>query len=160
MANLAPARDLGKRMMSQALVVLAMCGVIVYFVYTGNIQPDDPVSLKIALTQGTPETPGGAIPLTVDVTFSNNTDKGMALTAPSQCDVFNWFVTGTDKEFVQAKDDPADCPKQTVTTWLDSKHAMKETFKIGLDPKRVHPGDYLFFVRYWGHESIEKLKIK
>lgn len=158
MAN--TARDLGRRMMTQALVVLSMCAVIVYFIYSGNVQLDDPVSLKVELTQGTPTTPGGEIPLTVDITFANNTDKGMALTAPTQCDVFNWFVTGTDKEFVQAKNDPADCPKQAVTTWLDSKHQMKETFKVGLDPKRVHPGDYLFFVRYWGHESIENLKIK
>jgi len=158
MAN--PAQDIGRRMMTQALVVLAMCGLIVYFIYSGNVQLDDPVSLKVALTQGTPASPGGSIPLTVNITFANNTDKGMALSAPSQCDVFNWFVTGTDKEFVQSKEDPENCPKLAVTTYLESKHEMKETFKIALDPKRVHPGDYLFFVRYWGHENIQNLKIK
>ena len=157
---LPPYKDIGKSMMNQALVVLAMCGVIVYFIYSGNVELDDPISLKVALTQGTPATAGGAIPLTVDITFSNNTKEGMALTSPSQCDVFNWFLTGTDREFVQSKEEAADCPKLTVTTWLESKHAMKESFTVALDPKRVHPGDYLLFVRYWGHETIENLKIK
>lgn len=158
MAN--PAQDIGRRMMSQALVALAICAVIVYFIYSGNVELDDPISLKIALTQGAPAKPGDAIPLTVDITFANNTEEGIALTSPSQCDVFNWFLTGTDREFVQSKEEPVDCPKQTVTTWLDSKHAMKESFTIALDPNRAHPGNYLFFVRYWGHENIENLKIE
>ena len=158
MAN--PAIDIGRRMMNQALAVLAMCGVIVYFIYSGNVELDDPVSLKIELTQGLPANNGGAIPVAVDITFANNTKEGMALTSPSPCDVFNWFLTDTKKEFIQSKEDPDDCPKQTVTTWLDSKRAMKESFSLALDPKRVHPGEYLLFIRYWGHEKIENLTIK
>lgn len=155
-----PAQDIGRRMMSQALVALSICAVIVYFIYSGKVELDDPISLKVALTQGELAKAGDAIPLTIDITFANNTDEGIALTSPSQCDVFNWFLTGTDREFVQSKEEPADCPKQTVTTWLDAKHAMKESFTVALDPQRVHPGNYLLFVRYWGHENIENLKVK
>jgi len=157
MANMA--HDIGRRMMSQALVALSICAIIVYFIYSGNVELDDPVSLKVALTQGAPAKPSEAISITADITFANNTKEGMALTSASQCDVFNWFVTSTDKEFVQSKEEPADCPKQTVSTWLDSKHAMKESFTLMLDPARVHPGDYLLFIRYWGHEHTENLKI-
>ncbi len=152
--------DLGKRMMNQALIVLAMIGVVIYFVYFGDIQPEEATTFDVTLTQATPTAPSIAIPLTVAITLTNNTKSGIALTADTQCAVFNWFLTGTDREFVQSKEEPSDCAKQTVSTWLDSKHVMKQTFTLALDPARVHPGDYLLFLRYWGHEVIEKVTIK
>lgn len=153
-------QDLGKRMMNQAFIVLAMIGVVIYFVYFGDIQPDETTTFDVVLTQDTPTAPNTAIPLTVAITFTNNSKDGIALTSQTQCDVFNWFLTGTDKEFVQSKEEPSDCPKQTVSTWLDGKHILKQTFTLELDPARVHPGDYLLFLRYWGHETTQKLTIK
>jgi hypothetical protein len=37
---------------------------------------------------------------------------------------------------------------------------MNETFVLDLDPSRVRPGDYLLFLRYWGHEATEPVTIK
>lgn len=155
-----PQPDLGKRMMNQALVVLAMVGVIAYFVYSGNIQPDEPVTLSVETTQAEAAAPDRPIRLSVTLKLANNTKDGVALTVPTQCEVFNWFLTGKDKEFVQSKKDEAACPQQTVSTWLDAKHTMTETFVLGLDPARVKPGAYLLFLRYWGHELTKPVTIK
>lgn len=155
-----PQPDLGKRMMNQALAVLAMIGVIVYFVYAGNIEPDEPVTLTVATAQTENAVPGQPIKFNVTLKLANNTKDGVALTVPTQCEVFNWFLTGKDKEFVQSKKEEAACPKQTVSTWLDGKHTMNETFVLDLDPARVKPGDYLLFLRYWGHELTEPVTIK
>lgn len=155
-----PKHDLGKRMMNQAVIVLALIGVVIYFVYFGEIQPEENVAFEVTLTQEAPTAASAAIPLTVAITLTNNTKEGIALTSDTQCNVFNWFLTGTDKEFVQSKQEPSDCTNQTVSTWLDSKHAMKQEFTLQLDPARVHPGDYLLFLRYWGHEVTENVTIK
>jgi hypothetical protein len=156
----APPQDLAKRMMNQALIVIVMVGIIIYFLYTGNVLPDEPVTLEITTSQGTPTVPDGPIPFDVTVVLSNNTKQGMALTVPSECNNFDWFVTGTDNEFVQSQKKPADCPKQTVSTWLDAERAMKENFVLPLDPRRVHPGDYILHMRYWGHEKTYPITIK
>ena len=155
-----PVAEYGKRMMTQALAVLVMIGVIIYFLYAGNVQPDEPVSFEITVTQASNAVPGQPIRLDVALKLTNNTKDGVALTVPTQCEVFNWFLTDEDKEFVQSKAEEADCPKQTVSTWLDGQHAMNETFALNLDPNRVKPGDYLLFLRYWGHKAIEHVSIK
>jgi hypothetical protein len=155
-----PQPDLGKRMMNQALAVLAMVGVIAYFVYAGNIEPEETVSLEVTTGQTADAVPGQPIRLDVALKLANNTKQGIALTVPTQCDVFNWFLTGRDKEFVQSKKEDAPCAKQTVSTWLDANHTMNETFTLELDPARVKPGDYLLFLRYWGHEARKEITIK
>ncbi len=160
MAGLLPKAEYGKRMMNQALAVLAMVGVIIYFLYAGNVQPDEPVTFGTTVTQASATAPGQPIKLDVALTLTNNTKDGIALTVPTQCEVFNWFLTDTDKEFVQSKNEEPDCPKQTVSTWLDGKHAMNETFTLDLDPNRVKPGTYLLFLRYWDHKTIERVTIK
>jgi hypothetical protein len=155
----APQHDLGKRMMNQALIVLVMIGIIIYFLYSGNVLPDDPVTLEVTTEQSAATAADAPIPFLVTVVLSNNTKEGMALTIPSECDSFDWFVTGTDNEFVQSEKEADDCPKQTVSTWLDGGKAMKETFTLPLDPRRVHPGDYILHMRYWGHETTKPIKI-
>lgn len=160
MAGLLPKAEYGKRMMNQAIAVLAMVGVIIYFLYAGNVQPDEPITFGITVTRTSAVGPGEPIKLDVALQLTNNTKDGIALTVPTQCEVFNWFLTDTDKEFVQSKNEEPDCPKQTVSTWLDAKHAMNETFVLDLDPSRVKPGDYLLFLRYWDHKAIERVSIK
>lgn len=159
MADPTPVKDLGKSMMNQAFVVTAMVLLIFYFVYTGKVQPDEPVTLEITATQGTTE-PGKDIPVTVAVKLSNNTKEGMSLTVPTQCDTFNWFLTGPDKEFVQAKGTEDVCPKTAVSTWLEGEKAMQENFVLQLDPARVRPGEYKLFMRYWGHEMTQDITIR
>ena len=152
--------DLGKRMMNQALVVLAMVGVIVYFIYSGNVELDEPVVFEVTATQGTPVSATGAIPLTLALHLANMSKDGAALTVPSQCETFNWVLTDIENEFVQAQDGATDCPKQTVSTWLDPNKAMEESVVLPLDPARVHPGDYRLRLRYWGHELTKDITIK
>lgn len=155
-----PQQDLGKRMMNQALAVLVMVGVIAYFIYSGNVEVDEPITLDVVTTQIDGNAPGQPIKLDVALKLANNSKEGMALTVKTQCEVFNWFLTGKDREFVQSqKDDPV-CPKETVSTWLETKHTMKENFVLDLDPRRVKPGDYLLFIRYWGQEVTMPVTIK
>ena len=152
--------DLGKRMMNQALVVLAMVGVIVYFVYFGNVALDEPVVFEITTTQTVAAGTADVIPVTLSLRLANMSKEGVALTVPSQCETFNWFLTGLDNEFVQSKADEGECPKQTVSTWLDANKAMEEIHLLALDPKRVHPGEYRLHIRYWGHEATKDITIE
>ena len=152
--------DLGKRMMNQALAVLAMVGVIVYFVYSGNVELDEPIAFEVTTSQGAAAGTSGIIPVTLALRLTNLSKEGTALTVPSQCDAFNWFLTGLDNEFVQSQADQGECPKQSVSTWLDANKAMEETQVLPLDPKRVHPGEYRLHLRYWGHELTKDITIK
>ncbi len=159
MASSTP-QDLGKRMMNQALAVLAMVGVIVYFVYSGNVELDEPVVFEATTSQGAAAGTADAIPVTLALRLTNLSKEGAALTVPSKCETFNWFLTGLDNEFVQSQADAADCPKQSVSTWLDANKAMEETQILPLDPKRVHPGEYRLHLRYWGYELVKDITIK
>lgn len=152
--------DLGKRMMNQSMVVLGIVGVIIYFVYFGELAPEEPIALTAEITQGVSQGAESPIPLTLDIKLANHTKEGTALTVPTPCDTFNWFLTGPDNEFVQSKRTEGECPQQTVSTWLDAQKAMTETFALDLDPKRVHPGEYNLYIRYWGHEKIQRITIE
>jgi len=152
--------DLGKRMMNMSFAMLAAIGVIAYFIYTGAVKPDEPVTLTVTTEQ--PEASSADKPIKLDLTvrLENNTEEVQALTAPTQCDVFRWFLTDDKKEFVQSQGDDKVCAQVTVSTALAARHVMTEKFPITLDPKRVHPGDYRFFVRYWGHEADVAVTIR
>jgi hypothetical protein len=150
--------DVSQRMMNMSFAMLAAVGVIAYFIYSGNVLPDEPVKLIVTAEQGA-AMPDKPIPLDVTVRLENNGKDGLALTAPTQCDVFRWFLTGTNKEFVEAQPEGV-CAQVTVANYLESHHAMTEKYTVALDQTRVHPGDYLFFVRYWGHEENIPLTIK
>lgn len=155
-----PHAELGQRMMNQAFAVLAIVAVIAYFIYSGNVQVDEPVTLAVTTSQTQPSVPGKPFALELTLRLTNNTKEGMALTSPTQCDVLRWFITGKDKEFVQSQNDDQVCEKVTVSSWLDAQHSINETRVLQLDPARVRPGDYLIFVRYWGHEVEAPLTIK
>ncbi len=158
MARATPA-DLGRRMMNQALVVLAMIGVIIYFVYFGNVELDEPVVFEATTTQSMPAGTADVIPVTLALRLANMSKEGTALTVPSQCDTFNWFLTDPKNEFVQSMVRESECVNQTVSTWLDANKAMEETHVLPLDPKRVHPGAYRLHIRYWGFETIKDITI-
>ncbi|MDR3499971.1 MAG: hypothetical protein P4L72_12185 [Parvibaculum sp.] len=149
---------LSQRMMNMAVVMLATVGVIAYFIYTGNVQPDEPVKLVVTTEQGAVAA-DGQIPFGLTVRLENNTKDGLVLTAPTQCDVFRWFITNTNKEFVQSQATGM-CAQVVVTNYLEGNHAMTEKYTLELDPARVKPGEYLLFVRYWGHELTQPLTIK
>jgi hypothetical protein len=160
MTNPRTPSDLGKRMINMSFAMLAAVGVIVYFIYTGAVKPDEPVTLTVTTEQ--PEASAAGKPIKVDVTFrlENNTKETQALTAATQCDVFRWFLTDDKREFVQSQAYDKVCAQVTVSTALAARHIMTEKFPIELDPKRVHPGDYRIFVRYWGHETDAAITIR
>lgn len=152
--------DLGKRMMNMSFAMLAAIGVIAYFIYTGAVKPDEPVTLTLTTEQ--PEASSADKPIKLDLTvrLENNTEETQALTASTQCDVFRWFLTDDKKEFVQSQADDKVCAQVTVSTALAARHIMTEKFPIELDPRRVHPGDYRLFIRYWGHEANAAVTIR
>lgn len=160
MTNPKTPSDLGKRMINMSFAVLAAVGVIAYFIYTGAVKPDEPVTLTVTTDQ--PEASVANQPVKVDVTvrLENNTKETQALTAATQCDVFRWFLTDDKKEFVQSQADDKVCAQVTVSTALAGRHIMTEKFPVELDPRRVHPGDYRLFIRYWGQETDVPLTIR
>ncbi|MGV8995882.1 MAG: hypothetical protein ACOH12_02925 [Parvibaculaceae bacterium] len=153
------AKDLGRRMMNQALVISGMVFVVFYFVYTGKVAPDQPITLEVTTAQKAPA-PDKTIPVAVSLKLSNNTKDGVSLSIPTQCDMFKWVLTDPAGEFVQAKGEGDNCPRTSVSTWLEGGKAMEEKFELMLDPQRVHPGDYKLHLRYWGHEQTQDLVIK
>ena len=155
-----PRTELSQRMMGSAIAMLAVVGVIAYFIYTGKLQPDEPVSFTVTPTQtGTLES-GKPIAVDIAVRLENNSKEGLVLNAPTQCDVFRWFLTDKEREFVQAQNDESVCAQVMVSSYLDAQHAMTENFPIALDPQRVKAGEYRLFVRYWGHEMDVPLTIR
>lgn len=152
--------DLGRRMINMSFAVLAAVGVIVYFIYTGHVKPDEPVTLTLTTSQAEAAVPGKPIKVDLNVRLENNEDKGISLTVGTRCDVFRWFLTDANKEFVQSQTEDQICAQVTVSTWLEGRHAMSETFPIELDPKRVKPGEYRLFIRYWGHETNQEISIR
>lgn len=154
------ASDLGQRMISMSVGMVAIVGVIAYFLYTGAVQPDEPVKLIVSAVQPDAAAPGKPIRVNVDLRLENNQKEGIALTAQTQCEVFRWFLTDTKNEFVQSQGGKDVCPQVTVSTYLDGQHAMNESFPIELDPRRVTPGEYRLFVRYWGHEQSADITIR
>lgn len=159
MTNKPNPTDLGQRMMNMSIAMLAAVGVIAYFIYTGAVQPDEPVKLIVTGIERNAAQPGKPIEMDISVRLENNGKEGISLTAPTQCDVFRWFITDKNKEFVQSQTDQQVCAQVTVSTYLEKDHAMNETFPVELDPKRVKPGEYLLFVRYWGHEANTPITI-
>lgn len=152
--------DLGQRMINSSIAIVAIVGVIAYFVYTGAVEPDEPVQLSVVATAADAATPGKPIAVDIALTLENGGKEGIALTAPTPCDVFRWFLTDTNNEFVQSQTDAEVCAQVTVSAYLEARHAMKETFPIKLDPARVKTGEYRIHVRYWGHEAEAPVVIR
>lgn len=145
--------DLGQRMITSSIAIMAIVGVIVYFLYTGAVELDEPVQLTVVAAVPDAATADKPIAVDLALTLENGGKEGIALTAPTACEVFRWFLTDTENEFVQSQADAEVCAQVTVSTYLDGRHAMKETFPIKLDPARVKPGEYRIHVRYWGYET-------
>src|SRR5690606_31686686 len=77
-----PRSELSQRMMGSAIAMLAVVGVIAYFIYTGKILPDEPVSFTVTPTQTGMLVPGKPIAVDIAVRLENNSKEGLVLNAP------------------------------------------------------------------------------
>ncbi|MAU59106.1 hypothetical protein [Parvibaculum sp.] len=142
-----------------ALVVLAMTGVIAFYLGTGRVDLRDPVEVTARVTQPVTWTQGGPLSLDVAVTLTNNTDEPLPLSIASQCDIFQWFVADEDMNLVQSQRGDEPCVDVPMRGSLDANHKISGEFSLSLDPARVKPGDYILFIRYWGHELRQPITI-
>ncbi|MCF8470677.1 MAG: hypothetical protein K9G30_07825 [Parvibaculum sp.] len=154
-----PAGEASRNMMRIALVVLSMVGVVAFFVVTGRVEMNEPIELSAEVTQ--PRTHSEDAPLTLEIALilANNTDELLPLSIGSQCDIFRWFLTDEDQNFVQSQKDGEPCVDLPVKGNLEAKHQMTGSYTLKLDPHRVKPGDYILFVRFWGHELRQPVTI-
>lgn len=142
-----------------SLVFLAMAGVIAFYIGTGRVQLNEPVELTARIAQPTSWSQTGPLTLDVVVTLANNTDEPLPLEVASQCDIFRWFVTDGDRNFVQSQRNEETCVDVPVRGELEGKHTISGEYSLSLDPARMPRGDYILFLRYWGHEIREPVTI-
>lgn len=162
MANKPPkiTSDLGQRMMGSTLAIMAMAGVMAYFIYTGQVLPDEPVVYKATSMQTESYAEGRPTKLTIDVRIENYVEKPLQLSSPTQCEIFEWFVTDPKGELVQSQTTPDACVQMMAQQVLSKNQAISDSYSIELDPARMKPGEYRLFTRYWGMETNQVLDIK
>ncbi len=149
----------GSNLTRMSLVFLAMGGVIAFYVGTGRVQLNEPVELTASVSQPNTWTEAGPLPLEVGVTLANNTQEPLALETGSQCDIFRWFLTDEDQNFVQSQRGEETCVEVPVRGELEGNHTISGNYTLTLDTSRVKPGDYILFLKYWGHEIREPITI-
>lgn len=154
-----PVGEASRNMMRIALVVLSIVGVIAFFIVTGRVELNEPVELTVTVTQPATWTADAPLELRVAPVLANNTDEPLPLQLSSQCDIFRWFVTDPDQNLVQSQRGDEPCVDLPVKGELEAKHTMSGDYTLKLDSTRVKPGDYILFIRYWGHELREPLTI-
>lgn len=142
-----------------ALVVLAMAAVIAYYIGTGRVQLNEPVELTARIAQPATWTAAGPLTLTVGVTLANNRDEPLQLETSSQCNIFRWFLTDDNRDFIQSQRADDACIEVPVRGELEGNHTISGEYTLTLDPARVKPGDYIIFLNYWGHELRQPLTI-
>lgn len=142
-----------------SLVFVAMAGVIAFYIGTGRVQLNDPVELTTRISQPATWTQAGPVTLDVAVTLANNTEEPLPLEVASQCETFRWFLTDAEQNFVQSQRGEETCVEVPVRGELEGKHTISGNYTLTLDPSRVKPGDYILFLKYWGHETREPVTI-
>jgi hypothetical protein len=149
----------GSNLTRMSLVFLAMGGVIAFYIGTGRVQLNDPVELTASISQPNTWTETGPLALDVSVTLANNTEEPLPLEVASQCDTFRWFLTDEDQNFVQSQRGEETCVEVPVRGELEGKHTISGNYTLTLDTSRVEPGNYILFLKYWGHELREPITI-
>lgn len=153
------AKNAGSNLVRMSLVFMAMAGVIAFYIGTGRVQLNDPVELTAHVSQQKAWTESGPLALKVNVTLANNTGEPMPLEAANNCEIFRWFLTDEDRNFVQAQREEEVCIAVPVRDQLEGKHQVSGEYDLSLDTSRVKPGRYILFIKYWGNELREPVKI-
>lgn len=153
------AQNARSNLVRMSLVFMAMAGVIAFYVGTGRVQLSEPVELTARIAQQQAWTETGPLSLKVNVTLANNTGEAMPLEAANNCEIFRWFLTDEDRNFIQAERDEEICFAVPVRDQLQGKHQVTGEYILTLDPGRVAPGRYILFIKFWGNELREPVKI-
>jgi hypothetical protein len=155
------AQNARSNLIRMSLVVMAMTGVIAFMIGTGRVQLyDEPIELTVQVTQPRSWTEAGPLILAVKTTLANNTGEAMPLEIGSQCNIFRWFLTDRDQNFVQSQRGDEACLDVPMRGELEGKHSISGEYTLELDPARVKPGDYILFMNYWGNERREPITIR
>jgi hypothetical protein len=153
------ASNASSNLVRMSLVFMAMAGVIAFYVGTGRVQLGDPVELTARIAQQQAWTEAGPLALKVNVTLANNTGDPITLEAGNNCEVFRWFLTDEDRNFIQSQRDEEVCIAVPIRDQLEGKHQISGEYMLTLDTGRVKPGRYILFMQYWGHELREPIKV-
>lgn len=153
------AQNARSNLVRMSLIFMAMAGVIAFYVGTGRVQLSDPIELTARVAQQQAWTEAGPLELGVKVTLANNTGEAIPLEADNNCGIFRWFLTDEDRNFVQAQRDDEICFAVPVRDQLQGKHQVTGDYTLVLDTGRVKPGRYILFMKFWGIELREPVKI-
>ena len=150
-----PNRGLTRQWMGRTLLWLALIIAIGYAVGRSEfVFNTAPIAVEVETPRTVvidPATPVAYLPVVAKI--KNNTDEPVGLEAPSPCEVFRWFVTTTDGEFVQSKEKEP-CAQLTMNAYLDPGDIAKEQVDVALDATRFTPDSrYILIYRYWGYED-------
>lgn len=143
-----------------SLVFLAVVGVIAYFIVTGKVDMGDPVRMEANVTQTVNYGPTQGPVLQVEATVVNDQDETLPVQAKTQCKIFQWFLLDKDGALIEAQLPNPNCADVPATNFIEPHHKMTDKFTLQLDQRRVQPGDYVLFMRYWGHEGRQQVTIK
>lgn len=152
--------EAGRNMMRIGLVAMAVVGVVTFFIATGRVELDEPLVVTATPVQADPWQEGaGPLRVNVEVKIANNANEGLPLDVSSQCEIFRWFVVDEADSLIQSQREETPCLDMPVTGHLDPKHSLTGTYTLELDPRRVKPGNYRLFARYWGYEIRQPFTI-
>ena len=143
-----------------SLVFLAIVGVVAYFIVTGKVDMGDPVRMEASVTQTVDYAPDHGPVLKVEATVVNDSDKTLTVKTKTQCKIFQWFLLDMDGALIEAQMPDSNCADVPATNFIESHHKMTDNFTLQLDQRRVKPGDYVLFIRYWGYEGRQRVTIK
>ncbi|MGX1196158.1 hypothetical protein [Parvibaculum sp. MBR-TMA-1.3b-4.2] len=143
-----------------SLVMLSVVGVIAYFIYTGKVDMGDPVRMDATIEQTVDYADNRGPTLSADVTIVNDSDETLTVRSETQCKIFQWFLLDTDGALIEAQLPDANCADVPATNFIEPHHKMTDKFTLELDRRRVQPGDYVLFIRYWGYEGRQQVTIE
>ena len=155
-----PRNALQRNIVLSSLVMLAVVGVIAYFIATGKVDMGDPVRMEATVEQTVDYAPEHGPVLTVSATVVNDTDETLPVQAETQCKIFQWFLLDMDGALIQAQNPDPSCADVPATNFIEPHHKMTNKFTLELDQRRVEPGDYVLFIRYWGYEGRQRVTVK
>lgn len=143
-----------------SLVMLSVVGVVAYFIYTGKVDMGDPVRMDASVEQTVDYGPDRGPVLSADVTIVNDTDETLTVQSETQCKIFQWFLLDMDGALIEAQLPDPNCADVPATNFIEPHHKMTDNFTLELDRRRVQPGDYVLFMRYWGYEGRQRITIE
>lgn len=148
-------RSLTRQWMGRTLLWLALIVAIGYTVGRSEfVFNTAPIAIEVETPRTVvidPAAPVAYLPIVAKI--KNNTDEPVGLEAPNPCEVFRWFVTTTDGEFVQSKEKEP-CTQLIMNAYLNPGDIAKEQVDIALDARRFTPDSrYILIYRYWGYED-------